>query len=61
MIQHHRGALEMVATLFDSPGAAQDPEIFRFAADVDADQHAEIYTMQSMLDMLATTGGSGSR
>ncbi|HEX7119009.1 MAG TPA: DUF305 domain-containing protein, partial [Longimicrobiales bacterium] len=46
MIQHHRGALEMVATLFDSPGAAQDPEIFRFAADVDADQHAEIYTMQ---------------
>lgn len=61
MIQHHRGALDMVAALFDDPLAAQDPDIFRFITDVDADQRAEIYVMQSMLGMLATTGGSGSR
>ena len=60
MIEHHRGALEMVEALFASPGAAQDPDIFRFATDVDADQRDEIYVMQSMLSMLATTGGSGS-
>lgn len=61
MIEHHRGALEMVEALFASPGAAQDPDIFRFATDVDADQRDEIYVMQSMLSMLATTGGDGSR
>ena len=61
MIQHHRGALDMVEALFASPGAAQDPDIFRFATDVDADQRDEIYVMQGMLSMLATTGGSGSR
>jgi len=61
MIQHHRGALEMVEALFASPGAAQDPDIFRFATDVDADQRDEIYVMQGMLSMLATTGGNGSR
>jgi len=61
MIQHHSGALEMVEALFASPGAAQDPDIFRFATDVDADQRDEIYVMQSMLSMLATTGGNGSR
>src|SRR5690606_22896236 len=61
MIQHHRGALEMVEALFASPGAAQDPDIFRFATDVDADQRDEIYVMQGMLNMLATTGGDGSR
>ncbi|HEX7089911.1 MAG TPA: DUF305 domain-containing protein [Longimicrobiales bacterium] len=60
MIGHHRGALEMVEALFASPGAAQDPDIFRFATDVDADQRDEIYIMQSVLSMLATTGGSGS-
>jgi len=61
MIEHHRGALEMVEALFASPGAAQDPDIFRFATDVDADQRDEIYVMQGMLNMLATTGGDGSR
>jgi uncharacterized protein (DUF305 family) len=54
MIQHHEGALTMVEALFDSPGAAQDSEIFRFVTDVDADQRAEIYVMQSMLDTLDT-------
>jgi len=61
MIQHHRGALEMVDALFATPGAAQDPDLFRFATDVDADQRDEIYVMQSMLSTLATTGGNGSR
>ena len=49
MIRHHEGALTMVRQLFSSPGAAQDPEIFRFATDVDADQRAEIRRMQSLL------------
>lgn len=61
MIQHHRGALTMVEELFDSVGAGQDSEIFRFATDVDADQRDEIYVMQGMLDMLDTARGSRSR
>jgi uncharacterized protein (DUF305 family) len=54
MIRHHGGALAMVARLFASPGAAQDPEVFRFASDVDADQRAEIARMQQLLDTLST-------
>src|SRR5690349_7153696 len=42
MIQHHRGALTMVAQLLANPGAAEDGPIFRFAADVNADQTTEI-------------------
>ncbi|GIW52274.1 MAG: hypothetical protein KatS3mg081_1629 [Gemmatimonadales bacterium] len=53
MIQHHGGALEMVAQLFASPGAGQDPDVFRFATDVDADQRAEIALMHALLDRLA--------
>ena len=49
MIQHHQGALTMVATLFDSPGAGQTPEIFGYATGVDADQRAEIERMEGML------------
>jgi uncharacterized protein (DUF305 family) len=49
MIQHHTGALTMVATLFDSPGAGQQPEIFGYATGVDNDQRAEIGRMQGML------------
>jgi uncharacterized protein (DUF305 family) len=52
MIQHHGGALQMVARLFASQGAAQDPEVFRFASDIDADQRAEIARMQRLLDDL---------
>lgn len=58
MIRHHEGALIMVQNLFDAPGAGQDPDIFRFATDVDADQRDEIYVMQGMLNMLDTRGGS---
>jgi uncharacterized protein (DUF305 family) len=52
MIQHHRGAVSMVKTLFASPGAGQEGEIFRFATDVESDQNIEIRRMQSMLDAL---------
>jgi uncharacterized protein (DUF305 family) len=58
MIQHHQGALTMVAALFDSPGAGQGPEIFGFATGVDADQRAEIARMQAML---TTITGSTSK
>ena len=50
MIRHHEGALTMVADLLSSQGAAQEPEIFRFASDVDADQRAEIKRMRSLLE-----------
>jgi uncharacterized protein (DUF305 family) len=53
MIQHHEGALLMVDELFASPGAGQDPDLFRFVTDVAADQGDEIFVMQRMLDMLA--------
>lgn len=55
MIQHHEGALDMVDALMDSPGAAQDPDIFRFITDVAADQLDEIGVMQYMLDTLDDT------
>lgn len=50
MIQHHDGAIVMVEELFASPGAGQEPEINRFATDVDADQSMEIQRMQAMLN-----------
>jgi uncharacterized protein (DUF305 family) len=53
MIRHHEGAVAMVAELHASPGAAQEAEVFRFAADVDADQRAEIRRMRALLRALA--------
>jgi uncharacterized protein (DUF305 family) len=50
MIQHHRGALQMVRELFDTAGAGQDAEIFNFATDVDSGQRAEIRIMETMLE-----------
>jgi uncharacterized protein (DUF305 family) len=52
MIQHHQGAITMVQQLLSAPGAAQDGPIFRFAADVNADQTTEINRMTLMLDAL---------
>jgi uncharacterized protein (DUF305 family) len=49
MIQHHRGAVAMVKTLFASRGAGQDETIFKFAADVEVDQSTEIRRMLQML------------
>ncbi|MDH3224560.1 MAG: DUF305 domain-containing protein [Gemmatimonadota bacterium] len=50
MIQHHEGALAMVATLFATPGAAQESEVFQFANDVDVDQRMEIARMRALLN-----------
>ena len=52
MIQHHEGALTMVNTLFDTPGAGQELYVFRFASDVSADQETEIDRMHLMLSSL---------
>ncbi len=54
MIRHHEGALTMVSTLFATPGAGQEAEIFAFASDVDADQRMEIARMRAMLQGLGT-------
>jgi len=52
MIQHHRGAITMVEQLLGAQGAAQDGQVFRFAADVNADQTSEIDRMTRMLDAM---------
>lgn len=49
MIQHHRGAVEMVKQLFGTYGAGQDETVFKFASDVNVDQTTEIERMQKML------------
>ena len=56
MIQHHKGAVSMVKTLFDTYGAAQDELTFKFASDVNVDQTTEIARMQQMLAMLTILG-----
>jgi uncharacterized protein (DUF305 family) len=52
MIQHHRGAVEMVKDLFNHPGAGQDEVVWKFASDVNVDQTTEIARMQRMLAVL---------
>ena len=54
MIQHHRGALTMVETLFGSQGAGQEDLIFKLASDVHTDQVTEIARMERMLAELAS-------
>jgi len=49
MIKHHGGALTMVRDLVDTPGAAQESEVFAFVSDVEADQRMEIDRMGAML------------
>lgn len=49
MIQHHGGALTMVKDLFATSGAGQEPDMFAFASDVEADQSMEIARMRAML------------
>jgi uncharacterized protein (DUF305 family) len=48
MIQHHSGALEMVADLWAADGG-QEPGIGQFARHVEGDQGIEIARMESML------------
>jgi len=50
MIGHHRGAIAMVETLFQSGNAGHDETVFRFANDVVSDQSAEITVMLRMLE-----------
>lgn len=54
MIKHHEGALSMVDELFESYGAVQDDDMFKFASDVYADQTTEIDFMQKMLDAMSS-------
>lgn len=49
MIRHHQGALVMVRELFAQTGAGQEPDIFAFASEVEADQRMEIARMAAML------------
>lgn len=49
MIQHHRGAIAMVERLLAAPGGSGEPEVYRLASDMDADQRAEIKRMERML------------
>jgi len=49
MIQHHRGAVAMVKTLFSAQGAGQDETVFKFANDVEVDQSTEIKRMFTMM------------
>ena len=49
MIQHHKGALRMVADLLATPRAAQDVNVSVLANDVEVTQTAEIAIMQQML------------
>ena len=49
MIQHHKGAVQMVKDLFASEGAAQDDIVFKVASDINVDQMTEIARMEKML------------
>ena len=53
MIQHHKGAVQMVKELFGSWGAGQDEVVFKFASDVNVDQTTEIARMESMLEAMS--------
>ncbi|MEK0430554.1 MAG: hypothetical protein RL139_358 [Gemmatimonadota bacterium] len=57
MIQHHRGATEMVRQLFATPGAGENDVVFKFASDVNVDQTTEIARMELLLVTLVVQGG----
>jgi len=52
MIKHHGGALTMVKDLLETPGAAQESDVFAFVSDVEADQRMEIDRMGALLAMI---------
>jgi len=54
MIQHHQGALKMVADLFATPRAGQEVDVSVLANDIQTVQTAEIGVMQQMLAQLPT-------
>jgi uncharacterized protein (DUF305 family) len=49
MIKHHGGALAMVKELLNTPGAAQESDVFAFVSDVESDQRMEIDRMGALL------------
>jgi len=55
MIQHHRGALDMVDALMALPDAGEEPLLSDFLSSVVADQSAEILRMQTLLSDLNPT------
>jgi uncharacterized protein (DUF305 family) len=55
MIEHHRGAVTMVETLFATDGAARNDALFKLASDIQVDQRTEIARMERMLDALSTS------
>ncbi len=61
MIRHHEGALVMVANLLGTTASGQEPEVFRFASEVDTDQRAEIARMSALLETLGTSGAASHR
>jgi uncharacterized protein (DUF305 family) len=56
MIQHHRGAVQMVKELLATTGAANDETVWKLANDVNVDQTTEITRMQQMLALLTIQG-----
>jgi uncharacterized protein (DUF305 family) len=54
MIQHHQGALSMVADLFATPRAGQEVDVSVLANDIQTVQTAEIGVMEQMLAQLPT-------
>ena len=56
MIQHHGGAVTMVADLFAIDGAALDDVVFKVASDIQVDQTTEIARMERMLEGSSGTG-----
>lgn len=57
MIQHHQGALVMVRELIATPRAAQEPDLFDFVSDVEADQAMEIARMRALLQTIPAGTG----
>ena len=53
MMRHHEGALKMVDDLFESYGALQDEDIYKFASDMYADQMIEIERMEKLLETIS--------
>jgi uncharacterized protein (DUF305 family) len=49
MIQHHRGALDMVIALSSAPDAGEDAALSDFLTNIVADQTAEIERMKELL------------
>lgn len=49
MIQHHRGALDMVIALSSAPDAGEDAALSDFLTNIVADQTAEIERMKALL------------